>query len=285
MGQDDGGSCAWQRLALPSSIVDRQCLGGPPSAPLQGAPSGPGSTHGSRCSGILERTTAVHGMTGAEVERCSDAIHFMSLHCQRRRSSLWWLTTDKGTSRDKISAIGKRITKLQRRFFLPAYSLTVLETRSALHAHIVFVGNRKIADRLSQSKVFGCEIAVAPVPKPDRLARTYLVKERTPQAGYRRQHLLGGRIPGSHRLDGGGDRVRLSRDLEAESIAGGFLKPWRHSNARRNHQRKPYQRRDKRSSAGPLQPIAPTSAANEATLASLESTEGNIWADLLHAFA
>ena len=60
-----------------------------------------------------------------------------------------------------------------------------------------------------------------------------LAKERTPQAGYRREHVLGGRLNGSHRLEGGGDRVRLSRQLERDAIDFGDVKPWRHTYAKR----------------------------------------------------
>ena len=59
-----------------------------------------------------------------------------------------------------------------------------------------------------------------------------LAKERTPQAGYRREHVLGGRLNGSHRLEGGGDRVRLSRQLERDAIDFGYVKPWRHTYAK-----------------------------------------------------
>jgi hypothetical protein len=75
------------------------------------------------------------------------------------------------------------------------------------------------------------------------LTRTYLAKERTPQAGYGREHHLGGRLRGSHRIDGGGDRVRLSRELERDVIDAGYVEPWQHTNARRSDYRKPYRRR------------------------------------------
>jgi hypothetical protein len=63
------------------------------------------------------------------------------------------------------------------------------------------------------------------------------------QAGYGRQHVLGGRLRGSHRLDGGGDRVRLSRDLERDAISAGYVEPWQHTNARRSAERKAYRLR------------------------------------------
>src|SRR5262249_49249268 len=40
--------------------------------------------------------------------------------------------------------------------------------------------------------------------------------------------------------DGGGDRVRLSRDLERDAISAGYVEPWQHTNARRSAERKPY---------------------------------------------
>ena len=43
-----------------------------------------------------------------------------------------------------------------------------------------------------------------------------------------------------HRLAGGGDRVRLSRDLERDAVAAGYIEPWQHTNARQAAERKPY---------------------------------------------
>jgi|SRR5262245_61593165 len=185
------------------------------------------------------RTVAPHGITGAELNRLSDAVRFMELHCQAKRG-LWWLHTHKGRARYTIAAVQKRITRLQVEHGLRPYSVTTFETRGGLHAHIVFLGNREIAERLTSLTAFGESIQVDPVADPTRLARKYLAKERTPQAGYGRQHVLGGRLRGSHRLDGGGDRVRLSRDLERDAISAGYVEPWQHTNARRSAQRKPY---------------------------------------------
>ena len=83
-------------------------------------------------------------------------------------------------------------------------------------------------EQLERSK-HGPIIKVAPAPNPEK----YLSKERTPQAGYRRNHLLGDRLNGSHLLPGGGDRVRLSKALERDAIAAGYVQAWKHSNARR----------------------------------------------------
>ena len=121
--------------------------------------------------------------------------------------------TDKGSSKETIAKIQKWVSRLQSNHNLWSYNVTVFETRGGLHAHILFIGNAAITDRLNRS-AFGPTVFAEPVTDPDGLSKQYLAKERTPQAGYKRTD-LGGRIGGSHRLPGGGDRVRLSRDLSA----------------------------------------------------------------------
>jgi hypothetical protein len=106
--------------------------------------------------------------------------------------------------------------------------MKVFETSGGIHCHMVFIGCRKIMEQLERSK-HGPIIKVAPAPNPEK----YLSKERTPQAGYRRNHLLGDRLNGSHLLPGGGDRVRLSKALEHDAIDAGYVEPWVHTNGRR----------------------------------------------------
>jgi hypothetical protein len=185
-------------------------------------------------------------MSGAEINRLAGAVQFMKV--QQQRGRLWFATTDKGTSRSLIADICKRITRLQSQFQLAKYWLTVFEGAAGrLHAHIAFIGNPNIAQRLKGSAAFGKAIHVQPVTDPGGLVRGYLAKLRTPQAGYGRNHLLGGRVRGSHRLDGGGDRVRLSEALEHDAIAAGYIQRWQHTNARRSAERKHYSpRRDQR---------------------------------------
>jgi hypothetical protein len=190
------------------------------------------------------RTVAQHGITGAELNRLGTAVRFMGrLSDLSPRHQLWWVTTNKETPRDTIADVWKRIGKLQGRHGLPKYSVLTFETRGGTHAHIIFIGNNQIARRLNSS-AFGGLVAVAPATNEDRLVRKYLAKERTAQAGYRR-HDLGGRLPGSHRLAGGGDRVRLSRELERDGIEGGYIEPWMHTNAKRQQagERKSYRPR------------------------------------------
>ena len=192
---------------------------------------------------LLARTAATWGITGRELERLSSAVRFMERHCPSSRFGLWLATTNRGTCRSLIAAIWKRITRLQRSYRLHCYGVTTFESRGGLHAHIAFIGTHGIARRLKVSKQFGDLIDVRRVTDANDLANKYLAKERTPQAGYRRGHMLGGRIAGSHRLPGGGDRVRLSRELERDAIEAGYVEPWRHTNARRSIERKPYRPR------------------------------------------
>jgi hypothetical protein len=126
---------------------------------------------------------------------------------------------------------------------LRPYSVTTFECRGGLHAHIAFIGTHEIAHRLKASKQFGGLIEIGLVTDRNDLAQKYLAKERTPQAGYKRAHMLGGRIAGSHRLPGGGDRVRLSRQLERDAIEAGCVEPWQHTNAKRSVEEKPCRHR------------------------------------------
>ena len=165
----------------------------------------------------------------------------MAKHCPRS-GQLFFGSVHHATSRDIIADIQKRITKLQNGAKLPPYSAWVFENSGGLHAHIIFIGDRggSIAGRLEGSAKFGALLHVVPVTHLRGLTRNYLTKERTPQAGWRRKSVLGGRIKGSHQLEGGGDRVRLSRELERDAVEAGYVQPWQHTNARRSVARKPY---------------------------------------------
>jgi hypothetical protein len=180
------------------------------------------------------RTVAVHGVTGDELRRFDGACHQMQ-RATRSQGQLWWMTTPKGSTRHAIAAYQKRITREQGAHGLPQYSAWVFESRPLLHAHIVFLGNRDIANTLRRS-----QLCIGTMTEPVHSIgglKKYLSKERTPQAGYRRRD-LGGRIRGSHHLPGGGDRVRLSRQLERDAIEAGLVQPWQHTNAKRSAQRR-----------------------------------------------
>jgi hypothetical protein len=119
----------------------------------------------------------------------------MKRHVRVKKGELWWLTTFKGATRNEISAIQKRITRLQGDEGFYKYSALIFETRPKLHAHIAFVGSPDIAAALERSAVCrGCRVEL--VTDADGLSKGYLVKERTSQAGFGRSD-LGGRIQGS----------------------------------------------------------------------------------------
>jgi len=113
----------------------------------------------------------------------------------------------------------------------------------AFHGNLIFIGATEIQRELLASSAFGTMIQVKRIFDPQGLRRRYLAKEITPQGGYGRERALGGRLRGSHGLPGGGDRVRLSEELERDAIGAGYVQPWRHTNARRSDSRKPYRPR------------------------------------------
>jgi hypothetical protein len=166
----------------------------------------------------------------------------MQKHCKRAGGQLWWISTAHGSTREFVDQVWKRLTNLQRAEGLPPYRAMTFETRGGLHSHIVFVGNRDIAARLQNSAALGDKINVGKVYDAAALAQGYLAKERTPQASFRR-HMLGGRIKGSHRLEGGGDRVRLSEQLKLDALEARYVEPWQPENAKRTDDRKEYRKR------------------------------------------
>ena len=94
----------------------------------------------------------------------SGAVRFMGKYCQPGR--LWWLSTDKGTTRSVVADIEKRITRLQLACDLPQHRVTVFEGSGGLHAHLIFTGAREIARRLEGSMAFGNILEVKPVTDP-----------------------------------------------------------------------------------------------------------------------
>jgi hypothetical protein len=188
-------------------------------------------------------------MTGAEIDRFSGAGHLMQKYLRSIfTGKLWFLTTAKGVSRETVAAIQKRIHRLQLDRDFYAYSAWCFETRPKLHAHFLFVGDSAVVERLKRS--YGTIITIGDRHHPDkpvydlpRLIRGYLAKERTPQAGFGRWRQLGWRIEGSHRLEGGGDRIRLSHQLERDAIQAGLVVDRPHINAKRKADRKEYRKR------------------------------------------
>lgn len=169
----------------------------------------------------------------------------MQLYCSPRRDiRLWKADLKKGVGREVCADVWKRITKQQRQHGLRAYSILIFEPDDAgLHAHVMYIGSADIEAHLRRAAafagIFNSPKAIMPVVDPQGLTHGYLAKTRTPQAGYRRTD-LGGRLRGSHKIPGGGDRVRPSRDLERDAIEAGYIRPWEHTYARRSENRKAY---------------------------------------------
>lgn len=185
----------------------------------------------------LKRTVAPHGLTGAEIKRLNGALHLMKRQV-RHMGELWFLSTAKGATFDVIAKIQKWIGRLQGDNDLFKYSAWVFEIHPKLHAHFIFIGNHNIADALRRSaRCAGSDVRL--VIDPDGLSKKYLVKERTPQAGYGRTD-LGGRMGGSHKLNDGEkwDRVRLSAELYRDALEAGLIQDWARTNAKRAAQRK-----------------------------------------------
>jgi hypothetical protein len=115
--------------------------------------------------------------------------------------------------------------------------LEILEGEPAVHSHIVaaFHSQAEVegtADSLNRSSVYGETVFAEPVSDWAGLTG-YLAGEATPQAWFAAGKSFP-RVAGSHRLgEGGGDRVRLSPDLEAALLRAGRVEPRKRTYAAR----------------------------------------------------
>ena len=189
---------------------------------------------------VERRTVAPHGLTGAEIKRLNGATHCMV----RQRRQIWFATVGDGLqdiepaeARVIVDALLKAIVIEQKRHGLPQSWIVVWECTGGLHAHIIFISKKALIEGLKRSERFGAYLHVRWAYDPSGLSG-YLSKERTPQAEYALGASIGGgRKPGSHRLPGGGDRVRLSAALRSYGEAAGYIEPWQRTNAKRKETR------------------------------------------------
>lgn len=196
----------------------------------------------------LPHTVAPHGLTTAEIRRLSGAAHFMEKSLGRsRKACLYWavigdavLDMQSGDAYPIFGKVKSRIVREQERAGLSQYWLEVLEVTGGLHSNLVFVGTPEIASKLCVAfpRYFVGEDAIQEVWNVGKLVRFYLGKEGTSQT----MHLVR-REKGSHRLDGIGDRVSLSRKLKADAVAHARVQPWQRTNSQRNSVRKQYKPR------------------------------------------
>lgn len=145
-----------------------------------------------------------------------------------------------GEARGEFGRFKSHLGQAQKRAGYPQYWVEVLEVTGGLHGNCIFVGDETIARRLCRSFSqyiqggYGEGYGVQPVYDAAYLVRRYLTKERTIQANYGLGWSHRTRIKGSHRIEGGGDRVRLSMALREAAIAAGAIEQWQKSYARRS---------------------------------------------------
>jgi hypothetical protein len=185
------------------------------------------------------RTTAPHGLSHLEMDWVTEGVRYL-----RRQGPAAFMTVEgydrsereKRTLFRKVKndvALYQGREKMRRVLWLE-----VLESEPDLHSHIVATmpseeAVMRLAERMHMSASYGQNVLVQPVTDWDGLT-TYLLKEATPQAWAK-----GGksfrRVSGSHPLaEGGGDRVRTSKDLEAALIRSGRVEPRRRTYAARS---------------------------------------------------
>jgi hypothetical protein len=186
---------------------------------------------GSKNSESAARTVARHrnGMSAEERKWLAEATHYM----RRGGRSLIHLTVEAHDAMeyevrrlfDKVKA---DIGQMQIRAGDRRYLIEVLESTGSVHSHIIAptpAGRRPkdIIERLKRSSVYGDNLKGSVVTYLPGLVN-YLSKEATPEAHYAACHSFR-RLRGSHKLgEGGGDRVRLSRQLEDDLVDQGIVK-------------------------------------------------------------
>jgi hypothetical protein len=188
------------------------------------------------------RTAMSWCLSGDEVKRLLGSTLLMKQKARRGRCGCAMVTVGDAVfdmtereARDAIRDLEARITRDQERAHLPKYRVTVYESVGGFHAHIVCMATPQLIERWRASAEFTpfCvgEDAIQQVTDPHRLAQRYLTKERRPAPPGTQRH-LGARVPGSHRIEGGGDRVRLSAQLKADALAKDLITPWKRTKAK-----------------------------------------------------
>lgn len=117
----------------------------------------------------------------------------------------------------------------QRRADFEPWWVEVLEGRPSVHTNVIAPLPADAAERIALAPAYDGHVHVQPVTDMVGLTK-YLLKETTPQAAYKTGVR---RLAGSHVLDGGGDRVRLSKALGAALLEEGRIEPWTRSYAAR----------------------------------------------------
>lgn len=199
------------------------------------------------CKEQAPRTIARYenGLSRQEVERLCNSVRFMD---KQGLPLLWAVIGDEvldlksGEARREFGRFKSQLGQAQKRAGYPQYWVEVLEVTGGLHGNCIFVGDETIARRLCRSFSqymqggygVGEGYGMQPVHDAAYLASRYLTKERTIQANYGLGWSQRTRIKGSHCIEGGGDRVRLSTALREDAISASAIEPWQKTNARRS---------------------------------------------------
>ena len=178
-----------------------------------------------------QKTAQPHGISTPERKRLVEAAH----HMRRRypRDCKFFVAELHGADRRAVSALSRQlkshIVTEQRRAGFEPYWVEVVECEPRPHANVVAPLPADAAERIGLSPAYEGHVHVQPVTDMAQLTQ-YLLKETTPQAafktGIRRKH-------GSHALEGGGDRIRVSKALGAALLSEGRISPWTRSYAAR----------------------------------------------------
>ena len=196
---------------------------------------------------------ASHGLSHHERDLLTESLDHM-----RQRGPGIFVSIEAGKSPDAeniVRALTRRVrsdmAQRQRRARMRRVLMTTVfeardrKKREKFGSHLVAVlpdatardravaglnGSSAYADMAAGFSESGRPVFAEPVTDWAKLT-TYLAKEATPQAAYRKGfHRIGGSIPLGAR---GGDRVILSRDLRAALVRSGKIEPYRRTYAKR----------------------------------------------------
>jgi hypothetical protein len=186
----------------------------------------------------LDRTVRPHGISTAERDRLTGGfVQLRTLARSARGKAGIYLISARpsGTTEnlhDLLDRLRRAIGQRQRQQGLTAAYITVLEADPEPHAHLLAL----LPVEPGPLRCRGLNIDIRPA---DDGAVHYLLKETTPEAW----HAIRDRVRrkrGSHRLPGGGDRVRLSPELRDQAIAANRVLPHRATYAKRTAERQAY---------------------------------------------
>ena len=180
-----------------------------------------------------------NGMTETEVR----LVYAAELHIRNLGLNIFYIVlSDADLSeaefRQAVRSYLNRIVQTQKRADIPPTYIAVFEGTPQLHVNILFplpVANKnKAIRRLSNSKHFGADGICVKSAKCDGWFTRYTAKERTHADRFIANISLCKRRPGHHPLGKlGGERVRLSKHLESQLIAQGWIAPRKKKKAKK----------------------------------------------------